>query len=169
MTPSINSQFDSEISLRVHFKLESLKSMEEILMAAHQLKAISKPSCTVRIVDEHIWLGIMKKEQKIYSPHLHIELAKGEGNTTHINAKFGPDPALWTLFMFLHFGLALGFIALAMVGYANVALGKPIAFQLSLSIFFIFCWIGLYFFARWNRNRGKQQAEMLHSKLLQLI
>lgn len=165
MTTNPNIDLENAISLRVHFQLESEKSDEQIVEAALLLQQEKKPDCTVKIVDDHIWLGIPKKHQKLYSPNLHIELNKNEQGKSIINAKFGPDPALWTLFMFLHFVLAIASIALIVVAYANYALDKSFTFQVSLLVLFLLVWIGLYIFARINRHRGIHQAKMLLQKV----
>lgn len=152
---------DNQISLRVHFKMQSEKSVDEILDLATQLKSDTNKKFTINIVDEHIWLGISKKQQKMYSPNLHLELEKKADNHTEINAKFGPDPSLWTLFMFLHFGLALLFITVFIIGYANYSLGKSYVFQLLAMSLIAMIWVGLYVFARVNRSRGNEQAQYL--------
>ena len=160
---SANQHIDLEnsISLRVHFQLKSKKSNEEILKAASCLQSEQKTRCTIKIVDNHIWLGIVKKHQKLHSPNLHLELMKSDESKLQINAKFGPDPSLWTLFMFLHFGLALASITLMVVAYANYTLQKNFVFQLVFLLLIVVIWIGLYVFARVNRSKGKGQAKML--------
>lgn len=164
-----NIDIDKPISLRVHFKMESNKSVDAILAAAKKLKTTKKPKCTLKMVDQHLWLGIIKKHQKLYSPNLHLELEANANGTTSINAKFGPDPALWTLFMFLHFGLAIVFITFAIIAYANFALEKPYGFQLTMLVLIAAIWIGLYFFARVNRSRGSNQSKLLLAIANELI
>ena len=51
----------------------------------------------------HIWISINGDKKSYYSPHLHLELEAKNENETHIRGLFGPDPTLWTFFMFLHF------------------------------------------------------------------
>lgn len=168
ITPKID--LEHTVSLRVHFQLQSDKTVGEILKSAFQLAENKKKShFTTKIVDQHIWLGIAKKHQKLYSPNLHLELAENQNKNTTINAKFGPDPALWTLFMFLHFALGLASITLAIIAYANYALQKPFRLQLLLIGLIALIWIGLYVFARVNRSRGKAQAKMLLEKAKQII
>lgn len=164
MTTNPNIDLENAISLRVHFQLESEKTDKQIVEAALLLQQEKKSDCTVKVIDDHIWLGISKKHQKLYSPNLHIELDKNEQGKSIINAKFGPDPALWTLFMFLHFGLALASITIIIIAYANYALDKSFTFQLVLLILILLIWIGLYVFARVNRHRGIHQAKMLLQK-----
>lgn len=154
--------FEQQVSLRVHFKLNSTKNEHQILLAGKNLKESKPAVCSIKIVDQHIWLGILKKHQKLYSPNLHLELEENEKNSgTLINAKFGPDPSLWTLFMFLHFGLALVFITFFIIGYANYALSKAYHLQILMLCLVTLIWVGLYVFARINRNKGKEQAKYL--------
>lgn len=169
MSTPPNIDLDKKISLRIHFTLKSRNSPVEILKKAAALKANKNINCSIKIVDHHLWFGVLKKHQKLYSPNLHIELEENEDCITLVNAKFGPDPALWTLFMFLHFGLAIVFITFAILTYANYSLGKAFNFHLAMMGLVCFCWIGLYFFARINRSRGKLQAKMLLNQALKII
>ena len=67
---------DTSVSLRVHFKMDSYKSFTSI-REQFEAKAKTKPiKYTLKIVDQHIWLGISKKQQKIYSPNLHLEFTE---------------------------------------------------------------------------------------------
>lgn len=169
MTTNTTLNLENSISLRVHFQLESAKTVDEILDAANSIQKNTKSQFSLKVLDQHLWFGIAKKHQKMYSPNLHLELEQNESGKTIINAKFGPDPALWTLFMFLHFGLALAIISLAVVAYANYALEKAVAFQLTLIGVIGVIWIGLYVFARINRNRGKGQAKDLLAEAQKIL
>ena len=159
---------DTSVSLRVHFKMDSYKSFTSI-KEQFEAKAKTKPiKYTLKIVDQHVWLGISKKQQKIYSPNLHLEFTEEAGKTS-INAKFGPDPALWTMFMFLHFGLAIGMITTLVFMYANSVLDKAYHLQIGILVLLSCTWIALYFFARYNRNRGRAQANLLLQYVKEVI
>ncbi|GGE06568.1 hypothetical protein [Psychroflexus salis] len=160
MSKPTHFDFENSVSLRVHFQLETKKSFTALVESIKMLPVSTLKKISLKVSDQHIWLGIAHKNKKMYSPNLHLECKKVL-NTTQINAKFGPDPALWTLFMFLHFGLGITIISTLIMMYANFVLQKSINFQISLLILCTCIWIALYFYARYNRNRGKKQAYFL--------
>ena len=151
---------DTSVSLRVHFSMKTKKPFSILKEELEKTAKIKPTPFTLKVVDHHLWLGITKKHQKIYSPNLHLEFIE-DAKPSYIKAKFGPDPALWTMFMFLHFALALGMITTLVFIYANSVLNKGYQLQIGILVLLSCIWIFLYFFARYNRNRGRKQAMLL--------
>jgi hypothetical protein len=75
---------------------------------------------------------------------------------------FGPNPTVWTLFMFLHFVIAMLFIAIGIWLYTNYTLAKPFNLQIAGMFFLAVCWIGLYLGGRLGKATGKSQMQSLH-------
>lgn len=159
---------DAPIELRVRFTRFSAKSAEDLVTQINLWKSDKNFPYPIKQTDEHIWIEIPKQHKKMHSPHLHLELfPKKEG--TEVAGLFGPDPSLWTMFMFLHFFLALVFIILGIWGYSSWSLGKEYLPQLLVMGVIGLIWAGLYFFARYNRNKGKAQAKELEEIMNQLL
>lgn len=159
---------EEPIELRVRFTKFSDKSFSEILEQVSRWKKDTSFKYPIKHIDEHIWIQIPKSQKKMHSPHLHLELfPKNKG--TEVSGLFGPDPSLWTMFMFLHFFLALLFIILGIWGYSSWSLGKDFLPQLTVMLVIGLIWMGLYFFARFNRNKGKSQAIELDQIMRKLL
>lgn len=75
---------------------------------------------------------------------------------------FGPNPTLWTFFMFLHFGVATLFIIAGIWAYSSASLGRPYGWLVGLMIGMVVIWFVLYAFGRAGRAKGRPQMRELH-------
>lgn len=121
----------------------------------------------IKQMDEHIWLSFPKSKRKYYSPRLHIEI-ENKDKFSILHCTFGPDPGLWTMFMFVHFFLGLSFIGLLIWLYTNVKLDNSNILVYILMLVIILCWITLYVFARQNRRKAAPQSKILLNRLYSL-
>ncbi|MGO2294762.1 hypothetical protein [Psychroflexus halocasei] len=159
--PDFN-KLNEQAQLKIRFSTET--EMSQSLFKEEVKKSHQKISDKFQLKlsgDQHVWISFTKKHRKLYSPQLHLEYIKEEKEKPIIKGTFGPDPNLWTMFMFFHFFLAIVFIALLMWFYTNYSLGNSNAVVYSLMATISLLWIGLYIFARQNRLRGKEQTKEL--------
>lgn len=154
---------ENSIQLRLRFVKKSSDDIETLLMRCKKLKENLKPNYRMKIIDNHIWLGIAKHREKQYSPNVHLEVIENEDETTTIKGLFGPNPTQWTLFMFLHFIVAGIFIIFGMIAYSNHALNQSITFSIIVMITMVITWILLYFIARNLRKKGLPQMHELEN------
>ena len=101
------SDLTNEIVLRPRFRVSlrvNLEQLESIFDAA------SADSLLIKRLDEHIFVKFRKAETTFWTPQLHLELSSFEEGVSNIRGVFGPNPTLWTFFMFLHFGVGTIFI-----------------------------------------------------------
>jgi hypothetical protein len=153
-----NQEIENHIPLRYRFQEDVNISFETIIDQVKEQKELQKNSFSIKNLDDHVWINLGHETKKYYSPHLHLELVKKDEDTTHIRGLYGPDPTLWTFFMFLHFFIALGFILLSMLAYSNYSLEKSFNIEIFSMIFLVILWIGLYFFAKNIRKLGIPQT-----------
>src|SRR5690606_9950642 len=133
------------------------------------IKEKVKPRFIINRLDEHLWIYIGKENKKFYSPHLHLEFEAFENGKTKVKGLFGPDPALWTLFMFLHFVVAGIFIIFGVFAYSNWSLGQPFGIHLAIMLLMIIAWFSLYFTARSNRKKGMPQAREIEKVMNEIL
>lgn len=160
---------DKEIKLRLRFYKTTSKSMEAILASCEQLKTEVAPDYHIKTVDNHIWLSIGARKREKHSPNLHLELDKMEDGNTAVNGLYGPDPVLWTLFMFLHFVVAGVFIIFLMIAYSKWTLNQNFGIELVIMLLMIGVWLALYFIARMIRRRGVPQMVELESLMNRVL
>ncbi|KIX21930.1 hypothetical protein SY27_04405 [Flavobacterium sp. 316] len=152
---------DKSLKLRFRFYNVTNKSIDIIKKEFEDLKTTIEPDFKIKIIDNHIWLsiGVLKREK--HSPQLHLELEEMEDGNTAITGLYGPDPVLWTFFMFLHFIIAGVFIIFSIIAYSKWKLNQKFILDITIMTSMIILWIFLYFFARLNRKKGIPQMEKL--------
>jgi hypothetical protein len=148
---------DKSILLRPRFYRETEKTTETVVQQYQQLKSEVQSDYSIKISGNHIWFYISPENRKYFSPHLHLELEKSENGNTHIRGLFGPDQALWTMFMFFHFIVAGIFLIFSMIAYSNWTLKQPYENDLLIMGLMVVVWILLYLIARSNRHSSVPQ------------
>lgn len=159
---------DKSITLRMRFYSVSNKPIENIKKEFEELKDKVEPDYKIKTLDNHVWLslGVLRREK--YSPQLHIELEKMEDGNTAINGLYGPDPVLWTFFMFLHFIVATVFLIFSAIAYSKWSLNQKNSIDLAIMFAMVITWFLLYYIARLNRRKGIPQMKELE-KLMEKV
>ncbi|MBU2927122.1 GTP-binding protein [Winogradskyella psychrotolerans] len=155
-------ELSNEIVLRPRFKFEVNATNETLLKGFEQTK-LTQAEFIISRVDDHVFIKIPKKDQHFWSPQLHLEINQTEENKAIVHGLFGPNPTVWTLFMFLHFIVAGLFFGFGIWAYTNVTLGNSYAVQLCLSFIMIVLWFVLYFAGRIGRSKGMSEMQKLHA------
>ncbi|MGC1515283.1 MAG: GTP-binding protein [Maribacter sp.] len=150
----------NEIALRPRFQLELSRSKEAVLDI---LENSGQYPFLVQRMDEHIYIKFHREHQHFWSPQLHLEIEELNTFNTKIYGVYGPNPTLWTFFMFLHFGVGTVFMLLGIWAYSNSALNKPYGIHLGGMGFLIVVWFVLYALGRAGKRKGKPQMQQLNS------
>lgn len=148
----------NEIILRPRFEIK-LFANPEVLKKAFDIKP--KEPFLLRRIDEHVYIRFKKEKTNFWSPQLHLTISSFSEGKSSIHGVFGPNPTLWTFFMFLHFGVATLFIILGVYAYSKYALGHNISLLLVGMLFLVFIWFGFYAFGRLGKAKGKPQMKAL--------
>ncbi|WP_339710405.1 GTP-binding protein [uncultured Kriegella sp.] len=156
----------NEIVLRPRFQFE-LPTPQETILGKFE-NTVYKPLIIKRI-DEHIFIKFNKEKNHFWSPQLHLEIIEVDDKTCKLYGIFGPNPTLWTFFMFLHFGVATVFIILGVWAYSSASLNRPYGLQLGLMFFMTILWFVLYAFGRLGKRKGKPQMHQLHQFVTQTL
>ncbi len=156
----------NDIVLRPRFQLELSETKEELLESFE--KSQVEPFLVKRL-DEHVFIKFNKKNNHFWSPQLHLEIDELDEKNSKLYGVFGPNPTLWTFFMFLHFGVATLFIILGIWAYSSAALDKPYGLQLGFMAFLVVLWFILYFFGRAGKQKGKPQMQDLYRFMMDTL
>jgi len=156
----------NDIVLRPRFQLELSETKEELLKFFE--KSQIKPFLVKRL-DEHVFIKFNKKNNHFWSPQLHLEIDAVDENNSKLYGVFGPNPSLWTFFMFLHFGVATIFIILGIWAYSSATLNKPYGLQLGVMGFMTILWLVLYFFGRAGKRKGRPQMQELYRFMMEVL
>lgn len=160
---------EKNLQLRLRFYKVCKKSIERIKNEFEELKTTVEPNYKIKILDNHIWLSIGVFDREKYSPQLHLELEEMEDGNTAINGLYGPDPVLWTFFMFMHFIVAGIFIIFSIIAYSKYNLHQKFALEIIIMLTMVVFWFTLYFLARYNRKKGIPQMKKLEELMEKVI
>lgn len=160
---------NNEIRLRLRFYKDVPENIECVREKFEKFKINCTENCQLKIKHNHIWLNVPLSNREYWSPHLHLELESKEENRTHIRGLFGPEPTLWTLFMFLHFMVAGIFIIFSGIAYSNYILKMPTKMDFIIMLVMVLIWFLLYFIAKQIRFKGNAQMNDLEAKFLEIL
>lgn len=158
----------NKLRLRLRFYHDVQKPWEEVRRQFEVFANQPPEGFKISVCDQHIWIHIVGNQKRYWSPHLHLELEPKE-NHTHIRGLFGPDPTLWTFFMFLHFLVAGVFTIFGMVLYSKFSLRQPYGFDLLVMVLMVSVWFLLYFIGRQVRSNGYGQMDELEQLFLKIV
>ena len=162
MTNLCDMQLGNEVVLRPRFKIEMDRSNDDALQTFDRAKAEQKEFVVTR-VDDHVFIKLPREKQHFWSPQLHLEIMETGENKSTLHGLFGPNPTVWTLFMFLHFIVIGLFIAFGIWAYTNWSLDTSYAMQMTIALLMIVVWFALYFAGRMGKSTGKEETILLHN------
>ncbi|MCB0462521.1 MAG: GTP-binding protein [Flavobacteriaceae bacterium] len=155
-------QLSNEVVLRPRFKFSVNHDNEDLLVLFENTRKTQSEFIVSR-VDDHVFIRIPKHKQHFWSPQLHLEINKNEAdNSSTIYGLFGPNPTIWTMFMFFHFVVIGLFFGFGVWAYTNWSLGNDYTIQLFISLFMIVIWFALYFGGSLGKKSGMAEMHLLH-------
>lgn len=164
----IKQTHNSEIFLRPRFEVDLPLSKEKLLIALQEKLHLNKAEFPHKLVDDHIFIDIPKKDNHFWSPQLHLEVLETDQGSK-LKGLFGPKPQVWTLFMFVHFVVGTSFLGCCAWAYTNYSLDKKIIVPLIFLIALPLVWIILYLIGRLGRDTGKKQTKKLQGFTLDAL
>lgn len=159
----------NKILLKPRFKLEIREDMATISEKFSDEFARGASKFSGKIVDHHIIIDVPKNEEHFWSPQLHMELENDEKAGTLIKGLYGPKPQVWSLFIFIHFAVALTFMVFVVLTYTRWSLEQDYSFALLMSVIMPILWFVLYFIGRLGRKKGAKQMFEIDNFLNEII
>lgn len=143
----------NETILRPRFNFD-IKQCNTTALEAFETRKKSQSDFIVSRVDNHVFIRLPKAKQQLSSPQLHLEIIPINEHKSTVKGLFGPNPTIWTLFMFIHFVIIILFLGNSIWTYSNWTLEKPMVIQIFVYIFLILCWIGLYLIGQSHKKKN---------------
>ncbi|WP_299323509.1 GTP-binding protein [uncultured Maribacter sp.] len=156
----------NEIVLRPRFQMNVEQSKKTVLS---NFEVAAQTPFLVNRLDEHVFIKFNQKEHHFWSPQLHLEIDEVDAFNCRLHGVFGPNPTLWTFFMFIHFVIATLFIIIGIWAYSSASLGKDYHIQVGVMIMLIALWFVLYFAGRSGKKKGKPQMHQLHDFMTNVL
>jgi hypothetical protein len=156
----------NEIILRPRFQLDVVETKEDVLK---KFETAGYEPFLVNRLDEHVFIKFNAKNNHFWSPQLHLEIDEIDSSKCRVYGVFGPNPTLWTFFMFVHFVIATLFIIIGIWAYSSSSLNKPYSLQLGLMAIIVVIWFVLYFFGRNGKRKGKPQMHEQYGFMMKVL
>ena len=161
-------QLSNDIVLRPRFKIK-LNKPNQIALKLFEDKKTSQSDFIVTRVDEDVFIKVPQEKRHFWSPQLHLEINEVDKNNSLIHGLFGPNPTVWTMFMFLHFLVAGLFIGSGIWAYVNWSLGSDFAIQGGLLFLMIIIWFVLYYAGRMGKATGNNEMHQLNDFMTETL
>lgn len=158
----------NQIVLRPRFKTELNRDCTQIIELFIKAKSEQK-RFIVSCVDDHIFIKLPQNQQHFWSPQLHLEVTEKTENQCSLHGFFGPNPTVWTMFMFFHVAVGILFMVNATWMYTRYNLNNPIALQVGIAVALVIIWILLYFAGAAGKKKGKNGMRDLYDFMLETI
>lgn len=146
--------------IRPRFKRSTQLQEAEILTCIQTTLEAKQPRVEFRSAHGWIYLSIPEEDQHIWSPRLSVEIDPGkEHNVLH--ATFGPNPNVWTLFVFIYSFLGFAAMVIFIIGGSRMSLGLSGSILWLIPVLLILVAM-VYFSARTGQNLAKDQMWLLY-------
>ena len=169
MNDSLDNNQLNKILLKPRFKIERREDKAILIKKFSDEFAQGGSDFLGKIVDHHIIIDVHKDEEHFWSPQLQIEVEENEKGGTLIKGLYGPKPQIWSLFMFIHFGVAIAFMVFLVLAYTRWSLEQDYSFALMMCFIMPLLWFVLYFLGRLGRKKGAEQIHQIDAFLKELL
>lgn len=155
-TPRIRPTFELGIDLDPETVMEGLRR-----------RLPRCPLCTGVSVGCHAELFVPEQERRVWSPWLSVT-ARGTDRGTIVRGRFAPLPSIWTLYLFLAFGLGFSLLVGLTWGYAQWAM-ETTPWALASAALVIALASALYGVSLLGQRLGASQMVQLRAALEDLV
>lgn len=160
---------NSNIHLRPRFKMEFNESQQSLIDKFRiNFSSVECKYCG-KIVDGHIIIDVPAEENHFWSPQLNIEVEKLDNEKAIVRGLFGPKPQVWTLFMFIHFAVAVAFIGFSIMWCVKYMINEDATFPMMMTVALPVFWFILYFLGRIGKKTGHKQMDELYKFMMKTL
>ncbi|WP_299016407.1 GTP-binding protein [uncultured Polaribacter sp.] len=157
---------NSELFLRPRFSIDLQEDHQQLLNRFQSVLQSGANTFRGKVVDGHVFISVPKNKEHFWSPQLHLEFLEKENNTTELKGLFGPKPQVWTLFMFVHFAVAIAFLGFCVMLYSKLSLKESFVFPIIMMVVLPLIWFLLYFLGKIGKDTGTPQMKQLHEFMI---
>ena len=155
-TPRVRPRFQVEVA-----------SDPDALMEKVRKRLPNCPDCTGVSVGRHAELFVTDEVRRVWSPWLSVTVERCSDGSV-LQGRFAPHPGIWTLYVFLAFGLGFALLVGTAWGYAQWAIERTPWALLSAPLVLLLG-SGLYFASIVGQRLGAEQMDQLRAALEGLI
>lgn len=121
-----------------------------------------------RSVSGHMLISFRASRRHFWSPVMDINLEPASGNRSLVRVLMGPEPSIWTMFMFFYTIGGLAVLAGMVLGYSQYILGHELYWLLLIPGGLL--WISFFYVAAlMGKSRARRQMKILKGFLEEAI
>lgn len=156
--------------IRPRFKLD-VPIHSDVLLKRIQA-VLSHPSGRVQghLIDNHVVLDIVGKDVHYWTPRLSFRVEPNEDNSnlSVVSGLIGPRPSVWTLFVFVYFGVGTAGLILTLYGGSKWMLGQSSLLIWALPVAILFM-LTAYSAGKYGEQLSSGQMEELKEVVREII
>ncbi|OSY86937.1 hypothetical protein WH52_14235 [Tenacibaculum holothuriorum] len=156
----MDDQLYNQIFFKPRFQID-FGMNADVLLSKISKEITEEDKYKIKLVDNHIVIDVPEKDNHYWSPQLQLEVESLTEETSKIKGLFGPKPQVWSLFMFIHFGVATAFLVFVILAYINVTLDREGIFPIVMLVALPIVWVALYLLGRMGKSTGQPQMDEL--------
>ena len=153
--------------IRPRFQIDTKYSLDEIHARINNSLKKDQATCRGSIYSHYVTLFIPEDDQHYWSPQLSLNIEELDIGT-HIRGLYGPNPSIWTMFIFFYSFIGIAFLFVSIFGFSRMSLGESGWILWLLPILFII-FISIYISAYFGKKKGHDQMIILHLFLEQCL
>ncbi len=112
-------------------------------------------------IDTHIILTVRDDLQRIWSPYCQLNMEYNEDATLSVHGLYGPNPNVWTVFVFGYSLLILLTFFISIIGFSQYSLGMD-ARILWILPFCLAMMVALFTAGFIGQKWGEEQTQLIH-------
>lgn len=146
-------------AIRPRFEYTSNLSIEKICSSFEDVLKDTSSRYSGYVHSPYITVYPQLKDQHYWSPQLSLMIDEEEGEL-RIHGRYGPRPAVWTMYVFFYAVIGVASVIIGVIGLANLSLGEPAGILWLLPLL-VAIFLSLYLVAFVGQKKGHDQmAEM---------
>jgi len=150
-----HSVIKNSVAIRPKFIARSDKGIIELGNAFDKILKTPSPPCKGYVHDQYVTLYPMPEDIHYWSPQLSIYMEEDDEQTL-LHGRYGPRPAVWTMFVFFYSVIGVAVVIVAVIGFANMSINASGAILWLLPILSLI-FLSLYLVAFFGQKKGYDQ------------
>jgi hypothetical protein len=146
--------------IRPRFHVEVPYSIEELVERMNGCLKEDNATCKGWANLHYAKLFIPKADQHYWSPHLSVSYEESEQGTM-VRGRYGPRPAVWTMFIFFYAFIGFAILMVAILGTSYLSLDKSGAILWWIPVLIVL-FFSLYLVSFFGQKLGHGQMVTLH-------
>lgn len=156
-----------KIRTRPRFKIYTDASPEQYNSVLKKLLT-EQQDFSGNVNSETAYITVKNGSEDYWSPRLSLRAEK-EDEKTVIRGIFGPNPSVWTFFMFLYFVFGILWMVFITLWFVGRQIGSDYGWALPVSFVMLLLILGVYAAAQFGQKKAKPEMEKLRTFALESV